>query len=247
MSAENIHDFESWMRQVEKRGNRANRRRQVSKASDLLGPGFGPTATQIDDWNSDTAAFNGQFWGPPGTANSPDGSFAWIGQTITSDLLNGIQRAYRFIDAGVTQEYVRRFRADTSGVRIYEAWVPTETDTGWLNTLATTGLVMAGNFTFTSVSLRRTGHTVALLLRFSNNAAITVGTNGNFTDTVVATLSSLFRPTGLPTQQALSGPVGAPVLGGFVSADGNLTISCTAPGATLPAGTAMSLGGTFLV
>jgi hypothetical protein len=126
MSAENIHDFESWMRQVEKRGNRANRRRQISKASDLLGPGFGPTATQIDDWSSDTAAFTGQFWGPAGTLNSPDSGSAWIGNTLSSDPLNGIQHLWRFMESGATTESVRRFR-EVDGLRVFESWATTVT------------------------------------------------------------------------------------------------------------------------
>lgn len=119
-----------WVQQLEKRLLNEERRPQIAAASDLLGPGAGPYAVQIWDWNSDEGAFNGIFFSDPsdGQINSPDDVKHWLGETFGTDDGNGFQRltVYRTEPIGGTGDwtvYRRRFYLPPDGeVRVYGPW-----------------------------------------------------------------------------------------------------------------------------
>jgi len=120
-------DANDWMRGVEKRVLHEERRPQVRSASDLLGPGFAPYATPINDWNTDTAAFNGYFWTPVGALNSPDGARQWIGTTVAYSDGSGVQEVSEKGFAGSPPDrYIRTFRTQ-GGIRVYSAWASAST------------------------------------------------------------------------------------------------------------------------
>jgi hypothetical protein len=113
---------EDWMRQQEKRTLREQRRPQVHKASDLLGPGFAPQAVAIDDWNDDATLFNGFFYTAPGALNTPDDTKWWIGQTIAMPGGFGIQTVWDM--RGTSSPPTNRSRRFTSftGERVFSTW-----------------------------------------------------------------------------------------------------------------------------
>lgn len=127
-----------WMRQQEKRVLHQERRPSAASASDLLGPGFGPTAVELVDWNSDEAAFNGFFWSGPGAINSPDPNAYWLGTIISQDQLFGVQQ---IVERTGTRKYIRRFSGlGGSTVRSYTPWQSTSANvTGAWSAIATVG------------------------------------------------------------------------------------------------------------
>lgn len=114
------NDPELYMRHQEKRIMAEQRRPIVRKASDILGPGFGPLATELSDWNSDEAAFNGYFWSAASTtSNAPDTTSVWMGICVSNGLF-GWQQVLAVDPAFPV--YVTRTWALVAGVRVYEVW-----------------------------------------------------------------------------------------------------------------------------
>lgn len=113
---------EDWFRQQEKRTLHEQRRPQVHKAADILGPGFAPYAVELTDWNDDMTTFTGFFYSAPGATNSPDGTKWWIGQTIAMVDGFGIQTVWdmRGSSSPPTQK-TRRFTSLT-GERVFSTW-----------------------------------------------------------------------------------------------------------------------------
>lgn len=118
---------DDWMRRIEKRLMHEERRPQIRTASDLMGPGLGPKAVQLFDWNDDITLFNGFFWSEPGPAqHSPDNTKHWMGYNVVNLNGNGYQRVYEYRDATDTSTvatWVRRFRTPPGLSRVFEAWV----------------------------------------------------------------------------------------------------------------------------
>lgn len=100
----------------------------VGQGSAVLGPGFAPLASEIDDWNSDDAAFNGYFWSTADANNVPVSvpGELWLGHVIsTGDY--GVQRLWQTIAApdvyptSTLNHMMRRF-TNVGGVRQYTNW-----------------------------------------------------------------------------------------------------------------------------
>lgn len=121
-----VISMDDWMRQQEKRTLHQERRPHVTQASDLLGPGAGPYAIQIWDWNDDAAAFNGIFFANPddGQVHSPDDSAFWIGETFGTEDGVGFQRLTEIFPDGTvgTVRVKRRQFITPAGLRVYSAW-----------------------------------------------------------------------------------------------------------------------------
>lgn len=115
-------DLDSWMRQMEKRIMHNERRPTITAATDLLGPGFGPTSIQILDWNSAEALFSGFFWSDPGSLNTPDATKYWLGHTQSIDRSYGYQRV---LERDGNREMIRRFTDLGTGATVmFTPWVP---------------------------------------------------------------------------------------------------------------------------
>jgi|SRR5262245_5649356 len=126
-----------WMRQVEKRLLREERRPQVHSASDLMGPGLGPYTVPTADWNSPETQFNGMFMSQPGAVNSPDGSTGWIGMTQGTADGGGYQLAYDVDPTTCTstgQAKIRFFCTPPGGLPTFGDW--TDLSTGGAAALA---------------------------------------------------------------------------------------------------------------
>lgn len=103
------------------------RRPQVRRASDILGPGIAPFAVPVDDMDGDTAAFNGFWIVQPGAANTPDSTKWWVGQTIADQFNGGVQTLSTFQAAdavgGMHRLMTRSFSiAPDSPARFYSNW-----------------------------------------------------------------------------------------------------------------------------
>lgn len=121
-------DANDLSKRTEKRLMREERRPQISKASDLLGPGAAPYAVQEFDWNSDESAFTGVFFSSPvdGQNNSPDDSKFWIGETFGTGGGFGFQRlteVYTSPPGPITPNVRIRHFFSPAGARVYTPWV----------------------------------------------------------------------------------------------------------------------------
>lgn len=121
-------DGQDVSKQTDKRIMREERRPQVSKASDLLGPGSAPYAVQEFDWNSDASAFTGVFFSSPvdGQVNSPDNNLYWMGETFGTTAGFGFQRLTQIFTSPpgpVTPNVHIRHFFSPAGARVYTPWV----------------------------------------------------------------------------------------------------------------------------
>ena len=122
----NPETMSDWMNQRLKREMHEARRPQVRRASDLLGPGFGPFAIQTRDWNADEVAFNGFFFSDDdGTVlHSPDPAMIWLGLVIAANRGHGVQQLFgHTMPIGdPPMRFIRTFHASITGLRTYAPW-----------------------------------------------------------------------------------------------------------------------------
>lgn len=128
-------DFLSWMQQFEKRMMRVERRPAVTTAAQIMGPGAGPYAVLVNDWNAEEATFVGVFSSEPGAVHGPDedaglalpaDDYYWMGETFADDFGYGFQRLTRYRidppgDPGDWTPYARRFYL-VGDLYAYGAW-----------------------------------------------------------------------------------------------------------------------------
>ncbi len=221
------------------------RRPPIRQASDLLGPGFGPTATLIQDWNDDQTAFNGFFYSiAPSVHNGPDATVSWAGITIAEvDGTFGVQRVWASHTSSpdIPREYYRTWRdPSASGIRSYTAWTGS---TDW----ATTGITVFADCTITSQQWRLDGRTVFMSAHIVLTTTITVGADGNVGNHALLQMPLGAIPGGTMFQ-ALSGGPDGPVTTWHVEANtGKVYLDATSPGATLTSGTLLAVGGSYSI
>lgn len=112
------------MRGLEKRVGHEERRPRITHARDLLGAGFAPYATRIDDWDTPAARLNG-FWYSIDGANAPTATGTYIGISIGAGEGTIVQLAslHRANDAIPDQFQIRRGHAHASRQVSYSPWV----------------------------------------------------------------------------------------------------------------------------
>lgn len=146
-----------WMRDMEKRILHEERRPQIRTASDLLGPGFGPYAIRVLDWNDDVTGFDGFFWADTGSRNSPDPAKAWMGQTVANSDGSGYQLVTDYGSTAVPPpRFIRTFTSPAGGARVFTAWMNTVTPppslSGVVREVASTSTTVASALTGTLTS-----------------------------------------------------------------------------------------------
>lgn len=137
MGAENkqIDGFAAWRTHTDKRLLRQERAPRFYHASDLLGPGFGPTATELLDWNADEAAFNGFFWSLADSLHSPNNAVQWAGLAIAEDEnIRGVQVVWQAEPGNAPAMFVRRWDEAVDEGRSYTPWRPAAGDGGAITT-----------------------------------------------------------------------------------------------------------------
>lgn len=237
-----LSNFGDWRNNTERRLNQQERRPQIYSASDLLGPGFGPTATQILDWSSDDAVFNGFFWSPVGAQNSPDSTEEWVGIVVAEDdSMYGIQHVWTPRSGDPPRAYVRRWSdPGGGGTRSYTQW---RGDRTW----SSTGITAEGGSTITSQGWTKSNRVcnVTAVLQVGSN--ITVGTNGNVTNTALALLPAVLWPTAQPISQGLGSGGSGRMCSWIVNTSGEVLLTATTSGSDILAGDTISFSGTFLL
>lgn len=113
-------DFGQFVTDNERNINELKRRTRIPSARQIMGPGLGPYAVQLFDWNDPKTLYNGVFYSEDGAANAP-GSGVWIGSNWCTPDGRGIQTARAL--ASPTDEMVRTFVATPSGTPTFTAWV----------------------------------------------------------------------------------------------------------------------------
>lgn len=95
------------------------------KASDFLGPGFGPQAILTVDWSNEECLFNGFFYCAPGALNSPNSEWAWIGQVIADPSPSGVQIVQTYKAPNWPPERrMRKFESVVDGtVPVFTGWI----------------------------------------------------------------------------------------------------------------------------
>lgn len=124
--------FGDQLREYERRHLNQERRPAPATAADLLGPGIGPQAVQLSDWNDDSIGFTGFYFSQPGSVNSPDTAKAWMGISISDPSGTGYQRVTEYDDqaygsAGLYPawpgvSYTRAFNTAGGTTRLFSAW-----------------------------------------------------------------------------------------------------------------------------
>lgn len=115
-----------YLRGQQKRVAIEQRRPVIRKASDLVGPGIGATATVITDYNDVLATFNGYYSSEAGALYAPNSTEAFVGSVVMDSTLGGVQ-TFTSLSTGV--EYRRTFirnPSDESSIS-FGAWVSNET------------------------------------------------------------------------------------------------------------------------
>lgn len=112
--------FDDWMRDQERRTGSLERRANVRNAKQLLGPGFGPKATPVVDWNTSSLVFNGFFYCDVGSLNSPDPLVGWIGYSVIDPTGNGW--LYLVSQSPTGREFRRRVTTALGGATVFGTW-----------------------------------------------------------------------------------------------------------------------------
>lgn len=192
---------EDYLRQQEKRLLHEERRPIIRQASDLLGPGAGPYAIMLQDWNAPEANFVGVFWSEANNVvNSPDDTLYWMGRTMGTSEGFGIQQVWEHRDDadpdGHIRSFIRRFYAP-GGAAQYSSWVEVDVDTGWI----APSVLLGADITDTGTWMRRTGTgtggSIELIMRLTYTGPdVTVGSTGNVSPSLLLfTLDPGIRPT----------------------------------------------------
>lgn len=115
-----------WIQHNDKRMLHNERRPIPRQASDLLGPGIAATATEIFDWNTDAVDFNGFYYAPAGSLNSPDPDKFWMGLVMVTASGYGLQQLWEYTgDSGWLPNPSAQMRAflPTGGTPLFSPWV----------------------------------------------------------------------------------------------------------------------------
>lgn len=123
-----VVNFNDWMRDIERRVLREERRPVIRNATDIVGPGIGPYTKRVTDWDTDAPAVNGFFYSVANQIiNSPDDTLDWMGLVEANPNGQGLQRVWQYI-TDVTDPnpsptlYTRAFVTNADGSRTYTEW-----------------------------------------------------------------------------------------------------------------------------
>jgi hypothetical protein len=115
-----VTNGDDWMRDVEKRLQREERRPAPASFADQLGPGITQRARAVADWNDPVNLRNGWYFSEPFSINSPDYDTGWLGETITTYDGRGLQRLSAIAD---DRRFQRHFwHVGNSPIPTFSTW-----------------------------------------------------------------------------------------------------------------------------
>jgi hypothetical protein len=113
-------DMGTWMADQGRKTGELERRVRVPSAKQILGPGLGPWAVRLFDWNDEKTLYNGVFYSEVGAANSPDPTKAWIGSSWATQDGRGAQEVTQ---VGTSRPVYRRTFATAPGATpVFTPW-----------------------------------------------------------------------------------------------------------------------------
>jgi hypothetical protein len=152
-----ITNGDDWMRDMEKRVTREERRPAPPSFADQLGPGVTQRARAIMDWSDPGVLRNGWYYSEPLSLNTPDYDTPWIGETIVTFDGRGVQKLSSMTD---DRKFQRRFSFGSSAVPTFTAWQ----HTGGAPEQANLTPWGTGNWTNGGLQVLRDGNTVTLVV-----------------------------------------------------------------------------------
>lgn len=100
----------------------ADRRPVIRRASDLVGPGIGASATRVTDFNDLLATYNGFYSSAPGAFNAPVSTGAFVFMVVSDADLGGMQLATRLTTNVQYRRVFTRSPSDPSSLT-WTSWV----------------------------------------------------------------------------------------------------------------------------
>lgn len=206
-----IQSTDDWMREMEKRLFHEERRPSIRSSSDLMGPGLGPFAVKIMDWNDEITHFNGFYYSEPGALHTPNDNKYWMGYNLVNSGGRGYQYAVNYRDASgpVTnpEVYIRTVHTLIDQVAAYSPWTLHGSRPGDLRRVVlfssgspvTIPTAVETNLATANIPLARTGYTyramfqcefnpnttgmyTSLYLRWGDNTTMGTAFAHNYTD-----------------------------------------------------------------
>lgn len=117
-----ITDAGDYFGQEKKKVSLEQRRPQIRKASDLVGPGIAATAVRITDFNDTLATYNGFFSAKAGALNAPNGTHDFVGYTVADSEFGGMQVFRSMTSAAQFVRMMRRNPGDPEFIT-WSSWV----------------------------------------------------------------------------------------------------------------------------
>ena len=113
---------DDWMRDIERRLTRQERRPAAANLHDLYGPGIGMRARQVADWSDPEVLRNGWYFSETFSINSPDPVAMWLGTCVVTYHGHGIQQLWSHGEA-ISRGRVREFHwHNASQAPTFAAW-----------------------------------------------------------------------------------------------------------------------------
>lgn len=179
------------IRDIEKRVLSEERRPQIRTASDLMGPGIGPQAIEVRDWNEEATSFNGLFFSTPGALNSPDVTRYWMGFVLATEGGDGFMLVYEYRGDPASPPAARYHRTFTGGTgdgtRTFGVW---QGGAQYRESVNMTSTVAAAAASGNRPALRL-GNPSARHLRIGDNALYAMATDTTLSNLVINNLMTV--------------------------------------------------------
>lgn len=114
-------DMGTWMGDQKRQVDELARRVRVPNARQIMGPGLGPWAVRLFDWNDEKTLYNGVFYSEVASLNSPDIAKAWIGDSWATQDGRGVQQV---TEIGTSHPVWRRsFSTAPGATAVFTPWI----------------------------------------------------------------------------------------------------------------------------
>jgi hypothetical protein len=123
---------DDWMRDVERRIGRQERRPAAASLNARFGPAVGQRALKVADWNDPEMLSNGWYSADTFSINSPDPDYRWLGTCVVDPYGRGVQELWSHGHI-VTVGAVREFDwPETDLLPTFTQWQILSDDTGYI-------------------------------------------------------------------------------------------------------------------